>query len=143
MKKLLISVVVIVVIAVSGWLGASIYVGRTAATIIASLSAKAGQNAAIRLAEVNHKQGLLSSTGQFEIRFNEVAVDAKSGNQMFALQVNYSVENLLLPSSSMRFQWANLKNWCRQHYNFNDINLKRKAIYDGSKQGIYFIDSSG
>ena len=106
MKKLLISVGVVVVIAVSGWLGASVYVGRTVATIIASLSAKAGQNAAIRLAEVNHKQGLFSSTGQFEIRFNDVAVDAKSGNQMFALQVNYSVENLLLPSSSMRFQWA-------------------------------------
>jgi hypothetical protein len=105
MKKILIAVGVVVVIAVSGWLGASIYVGRTAATIIANLSARAGQNAAIRLTEVNHKQGLFSSAGQFEIRFNEVAVDAKSGNQMFALQVNYSVENLLLPSSSMRFKW--------------------------------------
>ena len=106
MKKILIAVGVVIVVAVSGWLGASIYVGRTASTIITNLSAKAGQNAAIRVAEVNHKQGLFSSVGQFEIRFNDVAIDAKSGNQMFALQVNYSVENLLLPSSSMRFQWA-------------------------------------
>ena len=105
MKKILISLVVLVVIVVSGWLGASIYVGRSVATIVANLSAKAGQNAAIRMVQPEHKQGLLSSTGQFEIRFNDVAVDAKSGNQMFALQVNYSVENLLLPSSSMRFKW--------------------------------------
>ena len=105
MKKILISLVVIVVIAVSGWLGASIYVGRTVATIVANLSAKAGQNAAIRIVQPAHQQGLLSSTGQFEIRFNDVAVDAKSGNQLFALQVNYNVENLLLPSSSMRFKW--------------------------------------
>ena len=105
MKKILISLVVVVVVAVLGWLGASIYVGRTVATIVANLSAKAGQNAAIRMVQPEHKQGLLSSSGKFEIRFNDVAVDANSGNQMFALQVNYSVENLLLPSSSMRFKW--------------------------------------
>jgi len=105
MKKILISVVVIVVIAVSGWLGASIYLGRSAAALIANISAKAGQNAAIRLTELSHKQGLLSSAGQFEIRFNDVAVDEKSGKQLFALQVNYSIEHLLLPSSSMRFNW--------------------------------------
>jgi hypothetical protein len=105
MKKILISVVVIVVIAVSGWLSASIYLGRSAAALIANISAKAGQNAAIRLTELSHKQGLLSSAGQFEIRFNDVAVDEKSGKQLFALQVNYSIEHLLLPSSSMRFNW--------------------------------------
>ncbi len=105
MKKILISLVVIAVIAVSGWLGASIYAGRSAATLLANLSAKSGQNAAIRVAQLDHKQSLLSSIGQFEIRFNDLAVDAKSGSQMFALQVNYSVENLLLPSSSMRFKW--------------------------------------
>ena len=105
MKKILISVVVLVGLVVLAWLGASVYVGRSAAAIVASLSAKAGQNAAVRLAELEHKQGLLSSAGKFEIRFNDVAVDQTSGKQLFALQVNYSVEHLLLPSSSMRFKW--------------------------------------
>ena len=106
MKKILISLVALVVLSVTLWLGASIYIGRSASTIIAKMSAKAGQEAAIRMAEVNHKQGLLSSSGQFEIRFNDLGVDQKSGKQLFALQMNYSIDHLLLPSSSMRFNWT-------------------------------------
>ena len=106
MKKILISLVVLLAVSVAAWLGASIYVGRSATALITKIAAKAGQDTAIRMAEVDHKQGLFASSGQFEIRFNDVAVDAKSGKQLFALQVNYNLEHLLLPSSSMRFNWA-------------------------------------
>ena len=106
MKKILISLVCLLAVSVAAWLGASIYVGRSATALITKIAAKAGQDTAIRMAEVDHKQGLFTSSGQFEIRFNDVAVDAKSGKQLFALQVNYNLEHLLLPSSSMRFNWA-------------------------------------
>lgn len=105
MKKILIVISVLIALVVATWLGASIYVGRSAAAIIHALSAKAGLNAAVRMVNLEHKQGLLASNGQFEIRFNDVSVDAKTGKQLFALQVNYSIDHLLLPSSSMRFNW--------------------------------------
>jgi glycosyltransferase involved in cell wall biosynthesis len=47
------------------------------------------------------------------------------------------IKKLVDNEGARMYVGANLKNWCRQHYNFNDINLKRKAIYDGSEQGIY------
>ena len=106
MKKILISVFAVVILVLTAWLGASVYVGRSATALLTKLSAKASQDAAIRMVELNHKQGLLSSNGQFEIRFNDIGVDEKTGKQQFALLVNYSLEHLLLPSSSLRFHWS-------------------------------------
>jgi valyl-tRNA synthetase len=80
--------------------------GRTTSQKIAALvSNPIAANSAVRLVEHKHEQGLFSSKGQFEIRFNNIPLDEITGSQQFAIQVVYQVSNLLLPDSAMRFDW--------------------------------------
>lgn len=106
LKSLAIGLISILIIAAAAWLGASIFIGRTTSQTIETLVAKPlNPKAPIRLVEHKHEQGLFSSKGQFEIRFNNIPIDADSGKQVFALLVTYQVNNLLLPESMMRFEW--------------------------------------
>ena len=105
-KNLAISVIALIVLVACAWLGASIYMGRTTSQKIAALvSNPIAANSAVRLVEHKHEQGLFSSKGQFEIRFNNIPLDEVTGTQQFAIQVVYQVSNLLLPDSAMRFDW--------------------------------------
>jgi uncharacterized protein YdgA (DUF945 family) len=105
-KKIGITVVAVVLLATAAWLGASIYVGRTTEKWISTLVAQTTKQKKLRLVNLKHQQSLLHSQGQFEIRFNDLAADASTGKQMFSVIVDYKISNLLLPESSMRFNWS-------------------------------------
>lgn len=105
-KNLAISVIALIILVVCAWLGASIYMGRTTSQKITALvSNPIGANSSVRLVEHQHEQGLFSSKGQFEIRFNNIPLDEVTGTQQFAIQVVYQVSNLLLPDSAMHVDW--------------------------------------
>ncbi|HBI84547.1 YdgA family protein [Orrella sp. NBD-18] len=106
LKNFAISLGALIAIAVCVWLGSSIYIGRTTSQRIETLISKQlNPNASIRIVDHKHEQSLFSSKGQFEIRFNDIPVDADTGKQFFAVAFNYQVNNLLLPESVMRFEW--------------------------------------
>jgi uncharacterized protein YdgA (DUF945 family) len=105
-KKIGISVVVVALLASATWLGASVYVGRTTEKWISTLVDQTTKQKKLRLVNLKHQQSLLHSQGQFEIRFNDLAADAATGKQMFSVIVDYRISNLLLPESSMRFNWS-------------------------------------
>ena len=95
----------LVILAAGVWLGASVYLGRTVTNTFKTYIAKSPNQNAVRMVNLQHQQGLLSSNGTFEVRFNDLGADAATGAQALALQVDYKMMNLLLPASSMRFEW--------------------------------------
>ena len=105
-KKIGITVVAVVLLATAAWLGASIYVGRTSEKWISTLVEQTTKQKKLRLVNLKHQQSLFHSQGQFEIRFNDLAADAATGKQKFSVIVDYKISNLLLPESSMRFNWS-------------------------------------
>jgi len=106
LKKISISLLTLVVLVVGAWLGASIYLGRTTAKWVSTLVEQTAKQKTIRLVNLQHKQGLFSSVGQFEVRLNDLGADVSTGRQKLAVIVDYRVANLLLPGSSMRFEWS-------------------------------------
>ncbi len=104
-KKIGITLVATVLLASAAWLGASIYVGRTTEKWISTLVEQTTKQKKLRLVNLKHEQSLFHSQGKFEIRFNELAADAATGAQKFSVVVEYRISNLLLPASSMRFNW--------------------------------------
>ena len=105
MKKIGITLVSLVLLVCAAWLGASIYMGRTTEKWISTLVEQTTKQKKLRLVNLKHEQSLFHSQGQFEIRFNELGADASTGKQKFSVVVDYRISNLLLPASSMRFNW--------------------------------------
>ncbi len=104
-KKIGITLVATALLASAAWLGASIYVGRTTEKWISTLVEQTTKQKKLRLVNLKHEQSLFHSQGKFEIRFNALAADAATGAQKFSVVVEYRISNLLLPTSSMRFNW--------------------------------------
>ncbi len=104
-KRLSVIVIGLLLAAVCAWLGASIYLGRTTTAALKRVLAETPRQHAVRFVNLQHQQGLLSSSGQVEVRFNDLGATPATGTQWVALQLEYRMTNLLLPSSSMRFEW--------------------------------------
>ena len=104
-KKLATIIIGLLLAAICAWLGASIYMGRTATAAFKKVLAETPRQSTLRFVNLQHQQGLLSSTGQVEIRFNGLGASPATGTQLVALQLEYRMMNLLLPASTMRFEW--------------------------------------
>ena len=104
-KRLSVIVIGLLLAAVCAWLGASIYLGRTTTAALKRVLAETPRQNAVRFVNLQHQQGLLSSSGQVEIRFNDLGATPATGTQPVALQLEYRLMNLLLPASTMRFEW--------------------------------------
>jgi len=104
-KKIGITLVAAVLLVSAAWLGASIYVGRTTEKWVSTLVEQTTKQKKLRLVNLKHEQSLFHSQGQFEIRFNELGADVATGMQKFSVLVEYRISNLLLPESSLRFNW--------------------------------------
>ncbi len=104
-KKIAITLVVAVLLACAAWLGASIYIGKTTEKWVSTLVEQTTKQKKLRLVNLKHEQSLFHSQGQFEIRFNELGADVATGKQKFSVLVEYRISNLLLPESSLRFNW--------------------------------------
>lgn len=134
MKKIGIALVALVLLVSATWLGASIYVGRTTEKWIATLVEQTTKQKKLRLVNLKHQQSLFHSQGQFEIRMNELASDAATGSQKFSLVVEYRISNLLLPASSMRFNW-NMKPSGEYGVEINRLFGSELALYGNGQLG--------
>ncbi len=104
-KKLTAIIIGLLLAAICAWLGASIYLGRTTTAAFKKVLAETPRQNAVRFVNLQHQQGLFSSNGQVEVRFNDLGASPATGTQLVALQLEYRMVNLLLPTSSVRFEW--------------------------------------
>lgn len=87
------------------WLGASVWVGQRAQTALEELKggSKSG-GSSIRLTQLTHEKGLFSAKGQADLTFDPGCA-AEGAGQKASIRINYSMSNLLLPTSVARFEW--------------------------------------
>ena len=104
-KKLTTLLIGLLLLAVCAWLGGSIYMGRVTTAAFKKAIAETPRQNALRFVNLQHQQGLFASSGQLEVRFNDLGASPATGTQPVALQLEYRMMNLLLPASSMRFEW--------------------------------------
>ena len=71
-KKLTAIIIGLLLAAICAWLGASIYLGRTTTAAFKKVLAETPRQNAVRFVNLQHQQGLLSSNGQVEVRFNDL-----------------------------------------------------------------------
>jgi hypothetical protein len=88
----------------AAWAGGSVHAGRVAADRIRALAAPANPGSAVSIAAVSHGTGLFGASGSFEVRFNEHC-NAPGSTGPGAVKVEYTLSNLLLPGSTVRFEW--------------------------------------
>lgn len=105
MKKLFAAFGGLILLILAVWLGASIYVGRSTEKFVATITERNRPGAALRIVNVKHDQSLFSATGSFDLQFSDINAEAKDGGALYTAQATYKVSNLLLPQSSMRFDW--------------------------------------
>ncbi len=105
MKKLFAAVGGLILVLLAVWLGASVYVGRSTEKFVATITERNKPGAALRIVNVKHDQSLFSATGSFDLQFADINAEAKEGGALYTAQATYKVSNLLLPQSSMRFDW--------------------------------------
>lgn len=94
-----------IVLVVTAWAGASIYVGRIAAAELRDFASRSSSASSMSITAARHDAGLFSSTGTFEVRFDEHC-NAPGGTARASMKVEYRVSHLLLPGSMMRFDWT-------------------------------------
>ena len=104
-KKLTAIIIGLLLAVICAWLGASIYLGRSTTAAFKKVLAETPRQNAVRFVNLQHQQGLLSSNGQVEVRFNDLGASPGTGTQLVALQLEYRMANLLLPTSLTRFEW--------------------------------------
>lgn len=91
-------------IVLAGWLGASVYAGYAAEREIRSLVARLSAESGLRVSDLQHERGLLAANGAFRLEVvNPCAGDGRG--EAPALDVEYRIANLLLPSAPLRVQW--------------------------------------
>ncbi|WP_153160203.1 DUF945 family protein [Zoogloea sp. 1C4] len=90
---------------VAGWLGASVYVGSVAEREIRAFAAKPSSETGVRVRNLQHSSGLFSATGSFGLEVVDQCSSGEGG-QSPALEVEYSLANLVLPSAPLRVTWS-------------------------------------
>ncbi|MCK6375844.1 MAG: DUF945 family protein [Zoogloea sp.] len=92
-------------IVVAGWLGASVYVGSVAEREIRAFAAKPSSETGVRVRNLQHSSGLFSATGSFGLEVVDQCSSGEGG-QRPALEVEYSLANLVLPAAPLRVTWS-------------------------------------
>lgn len=94
----------VLVLAGGAWVGAAAYGAQAAERELQALAAQASGRDGIRLLNLKHDRGVLSSSGTADIRIEDACDSA--GDSPLALQVAYTLKHLPLPGSLMRFDWS-------------------------------------
>lgn len=95
------------VLLIAGWAAASIQVGRRAEAALRQFTDTPPANASLRAAKLRHSSGLFSSSGEVELHLvNACAEPGAGAAELVALQVQYTLSHLALPTSALRFDWT-------------------------------------
>ena len=105
MKKILTSVITVILLSVATWLGASFYSARVSGDYVIALPEMYQQQDFIHIKTIEHHQSLFSSEGKFELRMPNLFALGDEGQGALGFIVQYSISNLLLPGSAGRVNW--------------------------------------
>jgi len=105
MKKILISAVIIVLIAVGAWSGAGIYAGvHVEKTLIAFIN-QLPERSPMRVVDLKHNRGLMASSGQFTIHYADPQAQGTNRPDLVTAVVNYEVDHLMSWTYMAEFTW--------------------------------------
>lgn len=90
----------------AAWVGAGAWGAQRAEQELSAWAARSAGHDGVRLMNLRHDRGLLSSSGSVDVRFEDACSDAAGGDQPVTLQVTYKLQHLILPGSLMRFEWS-------------------------------------
>lgn len=85
------------------WLACGIGSGYFVEAKLETLEAQATGQAQVRVVDLVHERGLLSSQGRMELRLDEPCATTPS---QYAAVVDYQIAHALLPGSLARFEWT-------------------------------------
>ncbi len=104
-KKIVITVLSAFGLLVVAWLAASFYSARMSGNYVTSLPAMYQQQDFIHIKTIEHHQSVFSSEGKFEVRMPNVFARSIGEPSALGFIVQYSLSNLLLPTSAGRVEW--------------------------------------
>ncbi|MBQ0929048.1 DUF945 family protein [Ideonella sp. 4Y16] len=100
---------VVCALAAAGWVGAGAWSGQQLEAELQALQARpAGAGTAVRVSGLKHQRGLLSSSGELEVRLEPGCDAAEGQDEPVTLHVRYQASHLPLPTALMRFDWQAL-----------------------------------
>lgn len=87
----------------AAWVGGGIYAGGTVEEKIKALTAPPVGRSAVKLENLNHKKGLISSSGTVDLVFEDTCTPGSG--RLTVARVEYNVSHLPMPGSAARFDW--------------------------------------
>lgn len=90
----------------AGWLGASVYSGRTVQARMADIAQAAPPASGLAFTALRHETGLLASSGQVKLALHDACARPGSGRDPFALDIAYDLSHLIGPDGLARFSWS-------------------------------------
>lgn len=91
-------------IVLAGWLGASIHAGSVAERELRAFAARPSSETGVRVRNLQHSGGLFASKGSFGLEIVDQC--GQSDGQPAALELEYSLAHLILPTSPIRVEWS-------------------------------------
>lgn len=105
-KKLIVTTIALIALGVAAWAGLGYGTGGKVEAALRSVAAPAADTAsapasasAWRVADLTHERGLLASSGQFHLLY-------ENGEDRLPLRIVYSVDHKALPAAAARFTWT-------------------------------------
>lgn len=95
-----------VLLLVTTWLGASIYVGNHAAAELQNVVKSSTLSRSYRLRNLQHEGGLFSSSGKFELALVDSCAGDDDKPEWFTASVNYRLSHFINPLSLLRAEWT-------------------------------------
>ena len=105
MKKLLISVVIVMVIALGAWSAAGVYAGVQVEKELITFIDQLPSRSPMRVVDLKHDRGLMNSSGQFMVRYSDPQAQGVNRPDLVTAVMNYEVDHHVSWEHLATFTW--------------------------------------
>ncbi len=105
MKKILISVVIVMLLALSAWSGAGIYAGVQVEKELITFIDQLPSRSPVRVVDLKHNRGLMNSNGQFTVRYSDPQAQGANRPDLVTAVMNYNVDHHVSWEYLAKFTW--------------------------------------
>jgi hypothetical protein len=106
MKKTVVSVLVVGVLAIATWVAASAYTGYQAKAGIEALTAPAPDSTPLRFSDLKHNQGVFGSSGTVTLHYPDPDAEQQPRADLFQMEIAYAIDHRVTIDSMLRFDWT-------------------------------------
>ena len=106
MKKALLSVLVVGILAVATWAAASAYTGYQAKAGIEALTTPEPGSTPLRFSDLNHKQGVFGSSGTVTLHYPDPDATQQPRTDLFQMEITYTFDHRVAFENMLRFDWT-------------------------------------